>query len=64
MAPGDKEPTTRELKIGQTERQADETRRLEESEQPAEAKQHERRAEKAAYLKRKLEERERSEREG
>ena len=39
------------------------SRRLEESELPGEAKQHERRAEKAAYLKRKLAERARAERE-
>ena len=59
----DREPTTQELKQEQAKREGEEQRRLAESEQPDEAKQHERRSEKAAYLKEKLAERERAERE-
>jgi hypothetical protein len=57
------EQSTRELRIEQAKRVEEEERLLEESEQPAEADQHERRREKAAYLKEKLAERERAERE-
>jgi sRNA-binding protein len=56
-------PTTKELKHEQAVREAEENARLAESDQPEEARQHERRSEKAAYLKGKLEERERAERE-
>jgi hypothetical protein len=56
------EATTRELKLEQEARERDEHRRVEASELPGEAKQHERREEKAAYLKRKLAEREEAER--
>ncbi|MDQ3571527.1 MAG: hypothetical protein M3383_01550 [Actinomycetota bacterium] len=56
------EPTTQELKQQQANRESRERRLLAESEQPNEAKQHERRRDKAAYLKEKLEERERVER--
>ena len=59
---GDGEPTTQELKHEQEKRESEENRRLAESEQPDEARQHERRSDKAAYLKEKLAERERSER--
>ena len=55
------EPTT-ELKREQERRETEERRLLDESELPDEAKQHERRSEKAAYLKQKLAERERAER--
>lgn len=58
-----REPTTRELKIAQDERATDEHEAIEGSLMPDEAQQHKRRASKAAYLKRKLAERERSERE-
>ena len=57
------EPTTQELKQEQAKRESEEQRLLAESRQPDEAKQHERRRDKAAYLKEKLAERERSERE-
>ncbi len=53
--------TTQELKLEQAKRESEEQRRLAESEQPGEAAQHERRSDKAAYLKQKLAERERSE---
>lgn len=59
----DREPTTQELKQEQAKRESEEQRRLAESDQPDEAKQHERRSAKAAYLKEKLAERERAERE-
>ena len=55
------DPSTGELRHEQERRERDERRRIEESEEPAEAKQHERRSEKAAYLKEKLAEREKSE---
>ena len=58
----DAEPTTQELKQEQARRLTEEQRLLGESEQPDEAKQHERRGAKAAYLKEKLAERERAER--
>jgi hypothetical protein len=56
-------PKTEELKREQAQREAEEKARLDESDQPAEARQHQRRSEKAAYLKEKLAEREQSERE-
>lgn len=56
-------PETQELKREQARREAEEKTRLAESEEPAEARQHERRGDKAAYLKEKLAERERAERE-
>lgn len=55
-------PPTEELKHEQARREEEERARLAESEQPAEARQHERRSQKAAYLKEKLAERERAER--
>jgi len=57
------EPTTRELKQAQQEKATGEHRAIETSDTPDEAHQHDRRAEKSAYLARKLAERERSERE-
>jgi len=54
---------TKELKHEQARREEEERARLAESELPAEARKHERRSEKAAYLKEKLAERERAERE-
>ena len=59
----DDHPTTEELRRGQEERETAEHRLAEQSELPDETAQHERRAAKSAYLKQKLEERERSERE-
>ena len=61
--PGTREPTTRELLQLQHERSTDEHDAIEQSVTPDEALQHKRRADKAAYLERKLAERERSERE-
>ena len=55
------EHTTRELKIEQAEREATERRLEARSELPNEALQHERRRDKAAYLRQKLAERERAE---
>ena len=57
------EPKTGEMKREQAKRESEEDRLLDDSDQPDEAKQHERRRDKAAYLKEKLAERERAERE-
>ena len=54
---------THELRVGQEERETREHELLEHSELADEADQHERRRDKAAYLKEKLAERERAERE-
>jgi hypothetical protein len=58
-----REPSTRELRLKQQERTTDEHRALGHSATEDEAKTHERRASKSAYLERKLAEREKSERE-
>ena len=58
------EHTTRELKIEQAEREAIEARLTARSELPDEALKHQRRRDKAAYLRRKLAERERAETQG
>lgn len=65
MAAGDEPPeqTTSELRIEQAQREETEERLVESSESDNEAQQHERRASKAGYLRKKLEERERAERE-
>jgi hypothetical protein len=58
----DQDPTTEELRVRQMQREEEarvESKRAPEDEDTS---QHDRRADKAAYLKRKLEERERSER--
>jgi hypothetical protein len=60
--PAHKEPTTGELRRLQRERTTDEYRAIGESATEDEAHQHERRADKAAYLAEKLAERERAER--
>ena len=57
----DDEPTTQELKAVQAERADEEARRADESERDAEVRAHERRADKAAYLRDRLAEAERSE---
>ncbi|HZA59183.1 MAG TPA: hypothetical protein VE523_08375 [Solirubrobacterales bacterium] len=57
-----KEPTTGELRRLQHERTTDEHRAIDQSMTKDEAHQHKRRASKAAYLERKLAERERAER--
>jgi hypothetical protein len=58
-----REPTTEELRRVQQERTTEEHDAIPDSLTPAEERQHRRRAEKSAYLDRKLAERERSERE-
>lgn len=58
----DKEqPPTEELLRQQEARESQERRELEDAELPDERKQHARRSDKAAYLRRKLAERKRSE---
>ena len=59
----DDRETTERFKQQQAERESDEDRLFAGSGRPAEAKQHERRRDKAAYLKEKLAERQRAERE-
>ena len=61
--PPDEPTETHELRRAQAERETAEQRQLEGSELPEEAAQHERRRDKAEYLKEKLAERERAERE-
>jgi hypothetical protein len=56
------EPTTQELKIRQLQRELDERKRAEEAETEEGTGSHKRRADKAEYLRQKLEEREESER--
>ena len=58
----DADPETRELKLQQDERARDESRFARDADQPADQRAHERRAEKAAYLRDKLAEAERAER--
>jgi hypothetical protein len=58
----EEDPTTQELRLEQTRREALEREEAEESPSEDEAEQHGRRAEKADYLKKKLEERAESER--
>ena len=58
----DDEELTRELQEAQLKREAEERRSAEGSVDPDETAQHERRAEKARYLRRKLDERAESER--
>ena len=55
--------TAERLRREQAERATEEHRQLEQAEQPDEAKQHERRRDKAAYLKEKLAERAKAEEE-
>jgi hypothetical protein len=57
-----REPTTEELRRLQQERVTEEHEAIPNSLTPDEERQHRRRAEKSAYLERKLAERERSER--
>jgi hypothetical protein len=59
-----REPTTEELLQRQHARTTDEHRAIADSPTEYEAKQHQRRAEKSAYLERMLGERKRSERRG
>jgi hypothetical protein len=62
--PETEEPETEELKEAQEEREAAEAEQAVSAPTDDEAAQHQRRAEKAAYLREKLEDRARSEREG
>ncbi len=62
MTAGDDDPTTEELRIEQADREAEERERAKAAESPDETDQHERRAEKADYLRRRLEERSDAER--
>jgi hypothetical protein len=55
------EPETDELRVEQVERARREHARARASEEPSEERQHARRADKAAYLKDKLDERARAE---
>jgi hypothetical protein len=57
----DDEPTTQELKALQATRASEEARRAGEAARPDEARAHTRRADKAAYLRDRLAEAERSE---
>ena len=63
MAERSEEERTEELRLDQLKRETEELDKLAGSELPDEKKQHERRAEKSAYLREKLEERARAERE-
>ena len=58
----EREPTTEELRQVQKERATGEHEAIDSSVTPDEERQHRRRADKSAYLERKLAERERSER--
>jgi hypothetical protein len=58
------DPETEELSTGQVQREAIERERARHAELDAEARAHERRADKAAYLKEKLDERASSEQNG
>ena len=59
----EEDPTTQELRIKQAEREQAEREAAAEGATPDDAEQHERRAERASYLKEKLEERAQAERE-
>lgn len=58
----EEEPTTGELRVEQVRRELEERERAEQAAEPERAGQHGRRADKAAYLKEKLAEREEAER--
>jgi hypothetical protein len=58
----DEDPTTQELRVEQEKRGENERRRAEDADTEDGTEQHERRAEKAEYLREKLEERAESER--
>ena len=59
----EEDPTTQELRIDQLQREAKERERADSSIDEDEADQHSRRADKAGYLREKLEQRARAERE-
>lgn len=58
----EEEPTTKELRIAQLQEEREERERARTSDQGEESKRHSRRADKAAYLRAKLEQRAESER--
>jgi hypothetical protein len=58
------DPETRELRLEQVERERAEREQADDADLPKEERQHERRAEKHAYLRDKLEERARAEEQG
>ena len=60
----DPDPTTQKLKVRQAEQETAEHRALSQAETEAEIDKHQRRAAKARYLREKLEEQERADREG
>jgi hypothetical protein len=55
------DPETQELRIEQVKKVVEERRQADDAQEPAETRTHERRAERAAYLKGKLDERARTE---
>ena len=55
------DPETEELHVEQVQRERDEQARADAAQQPSEERQHERRAERAKYLREKLEQRAESE---
>ena len=59
----EEDPTTQELRIEQAKREEGERERAAEGVTPDDTEQHERRADKASYLREKLAERARAERE-
>jgi hypothetical protein len=59
----EEDPQTEELRVEQDKREAEERRQAEQSDLEDDTAQHERRAEKADYLRKKLEERADAERE-
>lgn len=63
LAAMEEDPTTQELRIEQAERERAERDAAEEGATPEDTEQHERRAERASYLREKLEERAQAERE-
>lgn len=63
MDPDSDDPTSEELRVVQGAREEAERQAAEQADSAEETAQHDRRAEKSAYLKGKLEEREQAERE-
>lgn len=55
------DPETQEMRLDQLRRERDERERAGEADEPTEEHTHERRADRAAYLRKKLDERARSE---
>lgn len=63
MTVTEEDPTTQELRIAQIRREEEERERADQGVTADDADQHERRADKASYLREKLEERAKAERE-